>query len=102
MTERIPRYITAKCPCCDGALVEVQDNLGHARAEHGWVAYAPYVHGPLLWFDFAASVVTGANCAGRSQKVRCNGGQRVIASSDHAVVVTFICSLVDHAAIDWH
>ena len=48
MTERIPRYITANCPYCDGALVEVQDNLDHARAEHGWVAYAPHVHGPLL------------------------------------------------------
>lgn len=48
MAERIPCYITARCPYCDGALVEARDNLAHARIEHGWVAYAPHVHGPLL------------------------------------------------------
>ncbi len=48
MAERIPQYITATCPYCDGALVEACDNLDHARAEHGWIAYAPHVHGPLL------------------------------------------------------
>lgn len=45
---QIPRAITAVCPYCDGALIEVRDNLDHARAEHGWVAYAPHMHGPLL------------------------------------------------------
>lgn len=48
MPEQIPRFITATCPYCDGALIEARDNLDHARAEHGWVAYAPRVHGPLL------------------------------------------------------
>lgn len=48
MTERIPRYITAKCPYCGGVLVEAQGNLDHARAEQGWIAYAPHMHGTLL------------------------------------------------------
>jgi hypothetical protein len=48
MPTRIPRYITATCPYCDGALIEARDNLDDARVEHGWVAYAPHVHGPLL------------------------------------------------------
>jgi len=47
MSERIARYITARCPYCDGALVEAQDTLDHAWSEHGWMAYAPRVHGPL-------------------------------------------------------
>ncbi len=48
MAERIPSYITATCPYCGGALVEARDNLDHAHAEHGWVAYAPRMHGPLF------------------------------------------------------
>jgi len=48
MPTQIPPFITARCPYCNGALVEAHDNLDHARAEHGWVAYAPHVHGPLV------------------------------------------------------
>ena len=48
MPEQIPRATTATCSYCDGALIKAQDTRDHTRAEHGWVAYAPHVHGPLL------------------------------------------------------